>query len=84
MKNTTNDFVSGPRASLAPVSPFGSGLFSIREAAAMTNTGDETIRRSIRKGLIPAFGTPGRLRVRLSDLLPKYVPQRKGKHERCT
>lgn len=65
------------RAPLASLSP-STGFFSIREAAAMTKTGEETIRRAIREGRIPAYGTRGRLRVRLSDLLPTYVPQRKA------
>jgi excisionase family DNA binding protein len=65
------------RTKLAPLANFGSGLFSIREAAVMTKTGEETIRRAIRAGSIPAYGSRGRLRIRLSDVLPVYVPQRK-------
>jgi hypothetical protein len=36
------------RAKLARLASFGSGLFSIKEAALMTRTGEETIRRAIR------------------------------------
>jgi excisionase family DNA binding protein len=79
--NTTKDGMlklNEARAKLAPLANFGSGLFSIREAAVMTKTGEETIRRAIRAGSIPAYGSRGRLRIRLSDVLPVYVPQRKA------
>lgn len=66
------------RATLAPVATMSSGFFTISEAAAMTNTGQETIRRAIRAGKIPAYGSRGRLRIRLSDVLSPYVPQRKA------
>jgi predicted site-specific integrase-resolvase len=39
---------------------------------------EETIRRAIRAGKIPAYNSRGRLRVRLSDVLQPYAPQRKG------
>ena len=64
------------RTPLAPLT-VSTGFFSVRDAAAMTQTGEETIRRAIRAGRIPAYGSAGRLRVRLSDVLPQYVPQRK-------
>jgi excisionase family DNA binding protein len=51
------------------------GFYSIHEAAMMTKTGEETIRRAIREGRLPAFGARGRLRVRLADLMPQYVPR---------
>lgn len=66
------------RITLAPLSSISSGFFSIAEAAAMTKTGQETIRRAIRAGKIPAYGSRGRLRVRLSDVLQPYAPQRKA------
>ena len=66
------------RITMAPVCSISTGFFSISQAAAMTNTGQETIRRAIRAGRIPAFGSRGRLRVRLSDVLQPYAPQRKA------
>jgi hypothetical protein len=38
------------RTKLALLGIFGSGPFSIREAAVMTKTGEETIRHAIRAG----------------------------------
>jgi excisionase family DNA binding protein len=69
------------RATLAPVASVASGFFTISEAAAKTHTGQETIRRAIRAGKIPACGMRGRLRIRLGDVLSPYVPQRKGVQE---
>jgi excisionase family DNA binding protein len=69
------------RTQLAPLGILSSAFVSIREAAAMTRTGEETIRRAIRARRIPAYGTRGRLRVRLADVLPQYAPQRKGTHD---
>jgi excisionase family DNA binding protein len=69
---------SQARALFSPLTSISTGFFSIAEAAAMTKTGEETIRRAIRAGRIPAYGTRGRLRVRLSDVLPKYAPERKA------
>jgi excisionase family DNA binding protein len=66
------------RSQLAPLGTPAGGFYTIREAAAMTKTGEETIRRAIREGRIPAFGERGRLRVRLADILPQYVPKRKA------
>jgi excisionase family DNA binding protein len=79
--NTTNDMtqkLTQARAVLAPLGQMASGFLSIREAALITKSGEETIRRAIRRGSIPAYGVKGRLRVRLQDVMPVYVPQRKG------
>ena len=65
------------RPSFATPGSLSSGFFSISEAAAIVNAGEETIRRAIRAGRIPAYGSAGRLRVRLSDLMPQYVPKSK-------
>jgi excisionase family DNA binding protein len=70
------------RSQFAPLGSLASGFYSIREAAAMTKTGEETIRRAIRDGRLPAFGARGRLRVRLSDLMPQYVPQGNASHDK--
>ena len=78
MDDSLKQNLTQARTKLAPLANFGSGLFSIREAAVMTKTGEETIRRAIRAGSIPAYGSRGRLRIRLSDVLPVYVPQRKA------
>jgi excisionase family DNA binding protein len=81
MDDSLKQNLAQARTKLAPLTNFGSGLFSIREAAVMTKTGEETIRRAIRAGMIPAYGSRGRLRIRLSDVLPVYVPQRKATHD---
>ncbi len=64
------------RITLAPLSSISTGFFSIAEAAMMTKTSQETIRRAVRAGRIPAYGARGRLRVRLSDVLQPYAPKR--------
>jgi excisionase family DNA binding protein len=71
---------TGGRPQLPSLGSFASGFYSVSEAAAMTKTGEETIRRAIREGRLPAFGARGRLRVRLSDLMPQYVPQGNAPH----
>lgn len=63
------------RTQISALGSLGTGFYSIREAAMMTKTGEETIRRAIREGRLPAFGARGRLRVRLADLMPQYVPR---------
>jgi excisionase family DNA binding protein len=63
------------RSQVAPLGSLSSGFYSIHEAAMMTKTGEETIRRAIREGRLPAFGARGRLRIRLADLMPQYVPR---------
>ena len=50
--------VQDARSRLTPLANFGSGLFSIPEVAAMTKTSEETLRRAIRSGAIPAYGSP--------------------------
>jgi excisionase family DNA binding protein len=81
MMGTTRSTMTAVRSELTPVLSFGAGgFYSVSEAAAMTKTGQETIRRAIRAGRIPAFGTKGRLRVRLSDVMPEYVPERSRAH----
>ncbi len=47
-------------------------LLSINDAAPRARMSHWTLRALIRKGKIPAFGRPGRIRVRLCDILPKY------------
>jgi excisionase family DNA binding protein len=50
---------------------------SIAEAAARTKTGQETLRRAVRAGRLQAFGSRGRLRVRIADVLRPYAVKRK-------
>ena len=71
-----NTIFNDVRAQVAPSTFSNTGLVSIKEAAARTNTGEETLRRAIRAGKIPAYGTRGRLRVRITDVMPQYVPER--------
>jgi excisionase family DNA binding protein len=71
-----NTIFNDVRAQVALSTFSNTGLVSIREAAARTNTGEETLRRAIRAGKIPAYGTRGRLRVRITDVMPQYVPER--------
>jgi excisionase family DNA binding protein len=77
----TPSFTEG-RPTISSLGTLGSGFYSISEAAAMTKTGEETIRRAIRERRLPAFGARGRLRVRLSDLMPQYVPLGNRKHQK--
>jgi len=77
---TTTPYFSQARTALSPLPSVSTAFFSIREAAAMTKTSQETIRRAVRAGKIPAYGARGRLRVRLSDVLQSYAPQRKAAH----
>jgi excisionase family DNA binding protein len=64
------------RTNFAPLPSVSTAFVSIREAVAMTKTSQETTRRAVRAGKIPAYGARGRLRVRLSDVLQPYAPQR--------
>jgi excisionase family DNA binding protein len=77
----TPSFTKG-RPQFSSLGSMSSGFYSVGEAAAMTKTGEETIRRAIREGRLPAFGTRGRLRVRLSDLMPQYVPRGNAPHSK--
>lgn len=45
-------------------------LWPVRDAAAAARIHEDTIRRWIREGRIPAYGRPGTYRVNLKDLLP--------------
>jgi excisionase family DNA binding protein len=79
--NTMNTTIQNAYGERTPLATFGDTCFvSVREAAARTNTGEETIRKAIRAGKIPAFGTRGRLRVRIADVVPQYVSRRKAAH----
>ena len=49
-------------------------VVSVAEAALAVGLSEETVRRRIRRGQIPAWGMKGTLRVRVADLLPPYVP----------
>ena len=65
------------RPSFAKPGSLLSGFYSVSEAAAISNCSEESLRRAIRERRIPAFGTRGRIRVRLNDVLPCYVSMRK-------
>lgn len=71
--------MSSPHAGtlVVPLANFGSSLYTIREAALLTKTSEETLRRAVRAGSIQAYGTAGRLRIKINDVLPAYVPRRK-------
>ena len=55
---------------------FEGGLWLVSEAAALARISPKTIWTAIRAGTIPAFGRRGCIRVRLEDVLPRYVPAR--------
>jgi excisionase family DNA binding protein len=57
------------------LAPRTSELVTVADAALMLGIAQETIRRRIRRGEIPAWGKPGTLRVRLVDLMPPYDPR---------
>jgi excisionase family DNA binding protein len=78
---TMNTIIQDACGQQAQCSPFGNTDFvSVKEAAVRTNTGEETIRKAIRAGRIPAYGTRGRIRVRIADVVPVYVSRRKAAH----
>jgi hypothetical protein len=52
-------------------------LLRVRDAAAMAGLHEETVRRRIRSGEVPAYGFP--YRVNLADLLKPYEPKRRQK-----
>ncbi len=52
-------------------------LHSVEEAADIASMSPEAIRRLIRLGRLPTYGTGDDLKVKLSELLPPYVPRRR-------
>ncbi len=52
-----------------------SDLCSVPEAATRARMNPFTIWKLIRQGKLRAYGTPGRLRVCVADLLPEYEPK---------
>jgi excisionase family DNA binding protein len=48
------------------------GLLRISEAAAVAGVHPETLRRRVRKGELPAWGSPRR--VRREDVLKQFIP----------
>ena len=56
-----------------------SELLRIADAAMLLDIAQETIRRRISRGEVPAWGKKGTLRVRIVDLMPQYTPGSESK-----
>jgi hypothetical protein len=49
-----------------------SPFLSIPDAASIANLHPLTVYRMVRRGIIPSYGRPGSLRVKLIDILPAH------------
>jgi excisionase family DNA binding protein len=53
-----------------------SGLVTVPQAAAIMGVHDDTLYRWIRRGMVPAYGPPNCMRVRMAEVLEalRYKP----------
>jgi hypothetical protein len=62
---------------LTSIPPPSFGLLKISEAATMAGCHPETLRRKVRRGDLPAWGSP--LKVSFADVMRQYGPRRREK-----